>query len=203
MSRRIISLAILAVSLSCTAALGQESSANESSDAAVKWETNCAPRGCLLQTEVLRAESGDPPDSSDFHEYIGIDVAFDRQTRKPAYFVFHVNPDADRGQGVWIGFAKTGNKGSANVDSDGTSKLDLSDCDDKSCAARVPLGLVKKSKDSRNLNLIDKFLKADQLMVLYTKGGKQYRTMVSLSSFHEEYQRVVTAEFGAASPVKK
>ena len=186
MSRYPTFFAILALS---AAAAGQESS--------VKWETNCAPQGCLLQTEVLRGESGDPPDSSDFHEYIGIDVALDRQTKKPAYFVFHVNPDADRGQGISIAFAKAGNKSDApKVDSDAASKLDISDCDDKSCAARVPQGVVKKGKDSHGLNLIDQFLKADQLMVLYQKGGKQYRTWVPLSSFHQEYQRLLTAEFG-------
>jgi len=197
MSRYTISLAILAAALSSTAALGQE---------AVKWETNCAPQGCLLQTEVLRGESGDPPDASDFHEYVGVDVALERQTRKPAYFTFHVNPEADRDQGVSIAFTKTGSKADAakvNLDSDGTSKLDVSDCDDKTCAVRVPLGLVKKTKDSRNLNLLEKFLKADDLLVLYTKGGKQYRTMIPLSSFQTEYQRVLTAEFGVANPGKK
>jgi hypothetical protein len=183
-------------------AFGQvKSPGDESSGALVKWETSCVQRGCVLQTEVLRGESGDPPDTSDFREYISIDVAFERATQKPAYFAFHVHPGADHDQGVFIGFTKAGKNGDSskvNLDSDGTSKLEIADCDDKSCIARVPLGLVKKGKDSGNLNLLDKFLKADDLLLLYTKGGKQYRTMLVLSSFRTEYLRVLTTEFGSS-----
>lgn len=197
MSWRAISPIIAAFALTSVGAFGQSP---------VRWDTSCVQRGCVLQTEVLRGDSGDPPDTTDFREYISIDVAFERATEKPAYFAFHVHPDADHDQGVFIGFtkaAKNGDSSKVNLDSDGTSKLEISDCDDKSCIARVPLGLVKKGKDSRNLNLLDKFLKADQLLVLYTKGGKQYRTMVALSPFRAEYQRVLTTEFGSAGAVKK
>jgi hypothetical protein len=159
----------------------------------VKWETTCSARGCLLQTEVLRGDSGDPPDPSDFHEYVSIDVAFDRGTRKPAYFAFHVDPNTEQKQGISIGFTKAGKDG---VDSDGTSRLDVSDCDDKSCVARVPLGAVKNSEHSRGLNLLDKFLKGDRLLVSYTRGGKEYRTVVPLASFQQEYPRI-TAQFDA------
>ena len=167
-------------------------------DAPVTWETTCAPRGCLLQADVLRGDSGDPPDGSDFHEHIGIDVALDKITRKPAYFAFHVDPNAQLDQGVVVAFAKSANAGKVNTDSDGNTKLDLGDCDDKSCAARVPLGVVKKG--GRSLNLLDKFLKSELLELVYTRGGKQYRTSVPLSSFQKEYQRVLTSEFGV--PVK-
>ena len=169
------------------AALGQ-SQAPGGAEPVVKWETACAARGCLMQTEVLRGDSGDPPDRTDFHEYVGIDVAFERSTRKPAYFAFHVDPKAQRDEGISIAFTKA-----AKSDSGGTAKLDISDCDEKFCAARVPLGLVKKG---RNLNLLDKFLKSDHVVLLYMRGGKQYRTMVPLSSFQMDYQRVM-AEFGA------
>jgi len=154
-------------------------------------------QGCLLQTDVLRGDSGDPPDQTDFHEYIGMDIAFERATRKPAYFAFRVDPNAQREQGISIAFTK-----GKNIDSDGTSRLEVADCDEKSCFARVPLGLVKKGKDSRNLNLLDKFLKADHLVLLYTRGGKQYRTTVPLSSFQTECQRVLT-ELGGAGAGKK
>ena len=153
----------------------------------VKWETTCSARGCLLQAEVLRGDSGDPPDRSDFHEYVGLDVAFDRATRKPAYFAFHVDANAEQKQGISIGFTKAGKDG---VDADGSSRLDVSDCDDKSCVARVPLGMVKKSEHSRGLNLLEKFLKGDRLLVSYTKGGKEYRTLVPLASFQQEYPNI-------------
>ena len=188
MSRCLVYLVLLAVG--STVAFGQVSSG-----ASAKWETTCVPQGCLLQTDILRGDSGDPPDETDFHEYIGIDIAFERATRKPAYFAFRVDPNAQREQGISIAFGK-----GKNVDSDGTSKLDVADCDEKSCFARVPLGLVKKG---RNLNLLDKFLKADHIVVEYTRGGKQYRTMVLLSSFQAEYQRVLSELGGGAGAGKK
>jgi len=190
MSRFALSLSLLA--LSFAAAVRQVRAADDDAvKAPVKWEASCAARGCLMQTEVLRGDSGDPPDKTDFHEYVGIDVAFERQTRKPAYFAFHVDPNAERDSGISIGFTKPGK---ATIDSDGTSKLDVGDCDEKSCIARVPLGLIKKG---RNLNLLDKFLKADHVLVEYTRGGKQYRTMVPLSTFQAEYQLVLNELVGA------
>jgi hypothetical protein len=196
MLRSAFSLTLLAIALGAAAVPCQSKSSSDDT-AEVKWETTCAARGCLLQADILRGDSGDPPDKSDFHEYIGIEVAFDRNTQKPAYFAFHVDANASREQGVLMAFTKPA-KGSdtskAALDSDGTSKLEVSDCDDKSCVVRVPLGLVKKSKDSRNLNLLDKFMKADRLILEYTRGGRQYRTMVALSSFQKEYERVLAIE---------
>lgn len=188
MSRCAFFLSLPIVALYSIAALGQ-SQLPGAAEAVVKWETACAARGCLMQTEVLRGDSGDPPDKTDFHEYVGIDVAFERSTRKPAYFAFHVDPNAQRDEGISIAFTKA-----AKSDSDGTTRLDISDCDEKFCAARVPLGLVKKG---RNLNLLDKFLKADHVVLLYMRGGKQYRTAVPLSSFQMDCQRVM-AELGEA-----
>jgi hypothetical protein len=205
MVRCAISLTLLAIAIGPAEAYGQgKPSIDDPADASVKWETTCAARGCLLEADVLRGDSGDPPDKSDFHEYIGIEVAFDRNTQKPAYFAFHVDANAERDAGISIAFTKTaksGDSGKSTIDSDGTSKLEISDCDDKSCVVRVPLGLVKKTKDSRNLILLDKFLKSDHVVLLYMRGGKQYRTIVALSSFQKEYERVMTTAFGA--PVVK
>ncbi len=44
------------------------------------------------------------------------------------------------------------------------------------------------------MNLLDKFNQSSSLLVLYMKEGKPYRTMVLLSSFKKEYQRVLASE---------
>ena len=77
----------------------QKSDPNDWSDALVKWDTQCSPKGCLLMTDVLRGDSGNPPNPKDFREYIGIYVAVDRDTQKPAYFAFHVDPAEQLGDG--------------------------------------------------------------------------------------------------------
>ena len=47
---------------------------NGLNDLLVNWKTDCAPRGCLTQTEVLRGDSGSPANPKDFREYVGVNV---------------------------------------------------------------------------------------------------------------------------------
>lgn len=166
----------------------------------VKWDSACSARGCLIQTDVLRGISDDPapPDPKDSREYVSINVAMERATKKPAYFTFMVDPRAQRDQGVFIAFTRTtkdGGSWSMKMDKDGASRLTICECTADACIARVPLGVVEKEKDRRAMNLLDKFTESDSLLVLYIREGKPYRTMVLLSSFKREYQRVLTSEF--------
>src|SRR5690348_9821536 len=71
-------------------------------DALVKWDTDCMAGGCILETDILRGDpdSDNPPDPKDVREYISIYVAVGRETRKPAYFAFHVDPRAQQNDGV-------------------------------------------------------------------------------------------------------
>jgi hypothetical protein len=89
-----LSALILVVPICCNAQRNE--STNDWSDALVKWDTQCSPKGCLLMTDVLRGDSGNPPDPKDSREYIGIYVAINRNTQKPAYFAFHVDPGSQR-----------------------------------------------------------------------------------------------------------
>lgn len=199
--RQFLSALILVVPMCCIAQKSE--SASEWSDSLVKWDTQCSPKGCLLMTDVLRGDSGDPPDPKDFRQYIGIYVAIDRTTRKPEYFAFHVDPNSQPDQGVFIAFTRTtkdGDKWTMNLDSDGASRLPFSSCGKDSCVARVLCGLVEKAKESHKMNLLDKFLTSDAVLVLYLRGGKAYRTMVVLSSFKKEYQRVLTSELTPGKP---
>jgi hypothetical protein len=195
-------LPIMMLSVFC---LGQNSKSDWGdalADALVKWDTECSPKGCILMTDVLRGYSGlpTPPDPKDFREYIGIYVPVDRDTRKPAYFAFHVDPNADRSNGVFITFSKTtreGNSWKMTLDPEGATRLMFDGCDDNSCFVRVANSCIEEGKESHKMTLLDKFLNSDHLLVLYTKHGKAYRTMVILSSFKKEYQRVLTTELSA------
>jgi len=101
--------------------LGQKTdSGNDLSDVLSKWDTQCSPKRCVLMTEVLRDDSGGPvpPDPKNPHEYIVIFVAVDRATRKPAEFAFHVDPNSQQDQGVFVEFIDTtreGNRWKANL----------------------------------------------------------------------------------------
>jgi hypothetical protein len=164
----------------------------------VKWDSACSARGCLIQTDVLRGVSEDPPDPKDSREYVSINVAMERVTRRPAYITFMVDPRAQRDQGIFVAFANSSRDGgswSMKMDQDGASRLTIGECTANACIARVPLGIVEQGKDRRAMNLLDKFSESNSLLVLYMRNGKPYRTMVLLSSFKKEYQRVLTSEF--------
>lgn len=169
-------------------------------DALVKWDSACSARGCLIQTDVLRGISDDsaPPDSKDSREYVSINVAMERATRKPAYITFMVDPRAQPDQGIFVAFTnsrKVDDSWKIEIDQDGANRLPAFECTANACIARIPFGLVPKGKDTRAMNLLDKFTESNSLLVLYMRDGKPYRTMVLLSSFKKEYQRVLSSEF--------
>lgn len=147
-------------------------------------------------TDVLRGDSGNPANPEDSREYIGIYVAVDRDTQKPAYFAFHVDPTSRQDQGVFIAFTKTTKDGNAwkmGMDADGAARLSFSSCNRDSCVARVSCGIVEESKDGHRIDLLEKFLDSDAVLLLYLKDGKAYRTMVVLSSFKREYRRLLAS----------
>jgi hypothetical protein len=199
---RLRSLSILLVTCSSiaisSASHAQKSDKSDWGDALVKWDSACSARGCLIQTDVLRGVSEDPPDPKDSREYVSINVAMERVTRRPAYITFMVDPRAQRDQGIFVAFANSSRDGgswSMKMDQDGASRLTIGECTANACIARVPLGIVEEGKDRRAMNLLDKFSESNSLLVLYMRNGKPYRTMVLLSSFKKEYQRVLTSEF--------
>jgi hypothetical protein len=129
-----ISLLVLSLLLLSCCSFGQNPQNERGdalADALVKWKTDCYPKGCLMQTDVLRGQSEKPPDANDFREYIGIDIGVDRKTQKPLYFAFHVDPDAQPDQGVFIAFTKTTKDGTSwkiNLDKDGASRIPFERC---------------------------------------------------------------------------
>jgi len=201
--RRYKMLAVFAFTLFCGQPFAQNNAGHADwSDLPVSWKTDCAARGCLMHTDVLRGDSGSPANPKDFREYIGVDVALARKTRQPAYIAFKVDPRATSDRGIFIAFIKTmrsGNSWKAVPDEDGTMEIPIARCEKWSCEARVPGGGFEvKPPTGKRINLLEKFLTSDAVIVLYTKGKKAYRTMILLSSFQKEYQHVMAADLAPA-----
>jgi hypothetical protein len=163
-------------------------------DLLVNWKTDCAPRGCLMRTEVLRGDSGSPADPKDVREYVGVNVALARKTRRPEYVAFYVDPRATQGQGIFVAFAKARSDGGSwkmALDDDGAIKVPFTSCGKLGCMARIPAGLEVEPATDKRVDLLNKFLTSDAVLVLYTRGKRAYRTMILLSSFQKDYQHVM------------
>lgn len=202
--RRCEMLIVFALALFCGQLFAQNNADHADWSAPpVRWRTDCAPRGCLMHADVLRGDSGSPANPKDFREYIGVDVALVRKTRQPAYIAFQVDPRATSDRAIFIAFIKTmrsGNAWKAALDEDGTMEIPIARCDKWSCQARIPGGgfEVEPSSTGKRINLLNKFLTSDAVMVLYTKGKMAYRTMILLSSFQKEYQHVMAVDLAPA-----
>lgn len=174
---------------------------NGLNDLMVSWKTDCAPRGCLMQTEVLRGASGSPANPKDFREYVGVNVALARKTRRPEYVAFYVDPRATQGQGIFVAFAKATNDGGSwkmALDDDGAIRIPFTSCGKLGCMARIPAGLEVEPSTKKRVNLLNKFLTSDAVLVLYTRGKRAYRTMILLSSFQKDYQHVMAVDLAPA-----
>ncbi len=170
-------------------------------DLQVNWKTDCAPRGCLMQTEVLRGDSGSPANPKDFREYVGVNVALARKTRQPEYIAFYVDPRATQGQGIFVAFAKAtrdGNSWKMALDDQGAIKVPFTSCGKLGCMARIPAGLEAELSTKKRVDPLNKFLNSDALLVLYMRGKKPYRTMILLSSFQKDYRHVMDVDLAPA-----
>ncbi len=201
--RRCEMLIVFALALFCGQLFAQSNADHADLSAPpVRWKTDCAPRGCLLHADVLRGDSGSPANPKDFREYIGVDIALARKTRQPAYIAFEVDPRATSDRPIFIAFIKTmrsGNAWKAALDEDGTMEIPIARCDKLSCQARIPGGgFDVKPYTGKRINLLEKLLTSDAVMVLYTKGKTAYRTMIPLSSFQKDYQHVMAVDLAPA-----
>jgi hypothetical protein len=165
------------------------------------WKTDCIPRGCLMRTEILRGDSGNPADPKDVREYVGVNVALERKTRQPEYIAFYVDPRSTQGQGIFVAFAKAvrnGNSWKMALDNEGAIKIPFTSCGKLGCMARVPAGLEVEPSTKKRVDLLNKFLTSDAVLVMYTRGKKAYRTMILLSSFQKDYRHVMAVDLAPA-----
>jgi len=145
---------------------------NDFNDLQVNWKTDCAPRGCLMLTQVLRGDAGGPADPKDAREYVGLNVALARKTRQPEYIAFYVDPRAIQGQGIFVAFAKARSDGGSwkmSLDNDGAIKIPFTSCGKLDCMARIPAGLEVEPSTKKRVDLLNKFLHSDAVLVLYPR----------------------------------
>jgi hypothetical protein len=50
----------------------------------------------------------------------------------------------------------------------------------------------------KRVDLLNKFLNSDAVLVLYTRGKNPYRTMILLSSFQKDYQHIMAVDLAPA-----
>jgi len=167
-----------------------------------KWLTSCESNECLMRTEILRGDSGDPADSGDSRNYIGISIALDKAARQLDYVELSVDPRATQHQGIFIGFVKSikkGNDWNMQLD-DGALPIPLVSCTKVRCLARVSKGTNARSSTGMRINILSKFLVCDGVLILYVENGKAYRTMIPLDSFHRDYQKIFARDVTPSQP---
>lgn len=156
----------------------------------IRWQTECDATKCTLSADVLRGASGDPPDRTDHDQYITLSINLPRKSAKPDAVLLHLPPWAQKDQGLFLAFVP---KPAADpsippeLDADGATSLAFTTCDDESCLAQAPGGLI--AANGRNIDVFDRLLHSDHLIVLFTSDGAPYRTSIALDSFHQAWER--------------
>lgn len=113
----------------------------------------------------------------------------------------HVDPRAIPGQGIFVAFAKARKDGASwkmALDDDGAIRAPFTSCGKLGCMARIPAGLEVEPSTKKRVDLLNKFLNSDAVLVLYVRGKKPYRTMIPLSSFQKDYQHVMAVDLAPA-----
>lgn len=187
-----------------TSALAQQPLTSQAAEAAirrmpadredyVRWQTDCDHAQCTLSTDVLRGASGNPPDRTDHDEYITLSINLPLKSTRASAILFHLPPWAQKNQGFFLAFVTNPPSDLAAppaLDPDGAIPITFASCDDESCLAQLPDGLIASS--GRTVDLLEKLLRSDHLIVLFTSDGAPYRTSIALGSFHkawEQYQK--------------
>ncbi len=156
-----------------------------------EWDTECSEKGCLMFKDVLRGNLSQPAEFKD-PEYLTIAVAIDRQTKRPSHFAFHVPPNSDRSQGLFVTFSRTvaltEGKWHIELDTEPPLHLDFDSCDEESCVARVRGGAPASEK--LKADLVEKFFDRSHILLLYLANGQPVRTMVVLAPFRDTYRRL-------------
>jgi hypothetical protein len=100
------------------------------------WQIKCMPKGCIASVDILRGESGDPPDANDTNQYVSLAVAVNRNDRRPSLVTFEVDPNADQQSGIDALFAHTAPDGKGwkvVVDPNGPMRLPFRRCGKTTC----------------------------------------------------------------------
>lgn len=169
------------------------------------WKIDCMPKGCIASVDILRGESGDPPDPHDTSQYISVAVGVNRSDRRPGLVMFEVDPKADQSAGVDLVFAHTipdGKGWKIVVDQSGSIHLPFRRCDPTECSAVLGGGKPDDVAMKSCADLIARMQSEDHLFLSYRRSGRPYRTAVSLALFKEAYARLLTQASTTQAPAK-
>jgi hypothetical protein len=158
------------------------------------WHIKCMPKGCIASVDILRGESGDPPDPSDTNQYVSVAVAVNRSDRRPSLLMFEVDPNADQQAGIDLLFAHTvpdGKSWKVVVDPNGPMHLPFRHCSKTTCDFSIGGGTPDEATMKSCADLVARMQTEDHLFLTYTRGGHSYRTAVSLTLFKEAYARLL------------
>jgi hypothetical protein len=181
--------AIVAISFSLSHWASAQSPAEDLLRAQQAWHINCMQKGCLASVDILRGESGDPPNPSNSDEFISVTVGVDRNSHRPSVLIFEVDPHADKQAGVDLLFARTVTDGKdwrLALDTNGSVHLLFQNCK-TACTAVIGGGTPDEQTMKLCSNFVTRMQSDNHLFVLYTRNGHSYRTAVSLALFKEAY----------------
>lgn len=171
------------------------------------WYTECTEVTCVLSKRILRSDPDHPADL-DHPEYISVVVSIARQSGKIDALSFHVPPDADPRQGLFVEFSKTTvdptQEGCSTpaekkpiqcfhreLDPEGPLRLPLGSCSKEECMASVVGGRVEKGSDRlHSVDLMEKLLKQSHILILYVRQGEPLRATNALLPFQEAYRKL-------------
>ena len=154
------------------------------------WQINCMPKGCIASVDILRGESGDPPDPKDVNQYVSVAVAVNRIDHRPSLVTFEVDPNADQEAGIDLLFAHTipdGKSWKVVVDPNGPMHLPFRRCNKTTCTSFIGGGTPDEATMKSCEDLVARMQSESHLFLSYTRGGHSYRTAVSLALFKEAY----------------
>ncbi len=157
------------------------------------WGIRCMDKGCMASVDILRGESGDPPDPHDVNQYLSLAVGLDRKDQRPSVIIVQVDPHADPKSGVDLFFARTvpdGTNWKLVLDKAAAVHLPFKGCNDSACAAAIGGGNPDETAMKSCADLIQRMQTEDHLFVVYYRGGQMYRTAVNLKLFKEAYERL-------------
>ena len=159
------------------------------------WHIKCMPKGCIASVDILRGESGDPPDPNDTNQYVSVAVAVDRSDRRPSLVMFEVDPNADQQTGIDLFFAHTvpdGKSWKVVVDPNGPMHFPFRHCSKTTCIFLIGGGTPDEATMKSCADLVARMRTEDHLFLSYTRGGHSYSTAISLALFKEAYASLLT-----------
>jgi hypothetical protein len=156
----------------------------------VRWQTDCDATQCTLSTDVLRGASYDPPDRTDHDQYITLAITLPLKSARPSAILLHLPPWAQKEQGLFLAFVPNPPADPAAppvLDADGATPLPIVSCDDESCLTQIPAGLLTTA--GKQIDIFDKLLHSDHLILLFTSDGAPYRTSIPLDTLHKTWDQ--------------